>query len=431
MKCIGGTGNERGNKLARRDLIAALDIGSSKICCFIGRRDGDDRVQITGIGHQASRGVKGGAIVDMDAAEEAIKATVHAAERMAGETARDVVVGIAGGQPASRLIDVQIGVNGGPVRDADLRRLLYGGLPEAEPDRALLHAIPVGYSIDGSNGIRDPRGMHGQTLAVHVHQVTAAVSAVRNVTTCVERCHLNVGEVVANPYAAGLAALVSDETELGVTVIDMGGGATSLAVFVEGSPVFTDCVPVGGIHVTNDIARGLATPLAHAERLKALHGSALPSPSDDRETVVAPQIGEEEGSEPNQVSKSFLVSIIAPRIEETLELVRARLDAGGVSQVAGRRVVLVGGASQLPGVPELAARILDKQVRLGRPAHVGGLAASTNGPAFAACAGLMRYSQEDTGDLRAHAVSRPPAGEGFLARLGPLARVGGWLRENI
>lgn len=417
--------------MARRDLIAALDIGSSKICCFIGRQDGDGRVQISGIGHQASQGVKAGAIVDMDSAEEAIKATVHAAERMAGETVRDVVVGIAGGQPASRLIDVQIGVNGGPVRDADLRRLLYGGMPEAEMDRALLHAIPVGYSIDGSNGIRDPRGMHGQTLAVHVHQVTATVGAVRNVTTCVERCHLNVSEVVANPYAAGLAALVSDETELGVTVIDMGGGATSIAVFVEGSPVFTGCVAVGGIHVTNDIARGLATPLAHAERLKTLYGSASPSPTDDRETVVAPQIGEEEGSEPNQVPKSFLVSIIAPRIEETLELVRARLDAGGASEVAGSRVVLVGGACQLPGVPELAARILNKQVRLGRPAHVGGLAAATNGPAFAACAGLMRYTQEETGDLRAHASPRLLAGEGFLSRFGPLARMGGWLRENL
>ena len=417
--------------MARRDLIAALDIGSSKVCCFIGRLDGDGRVQITGIGHQASQGVKAGAIVDMDAAEEAIMATVHTAERMAGETVRDVVIGMAGGQPASRLIDMQTGVNGGPVRDADLRRLLYGGMPQAEPERTLLHAIPVGYSIDGSNGIRDPRGMHGQTLAVHVHQVTAAASAVRNVTTCVERCHLNVSEVVANPYAAGLAALVSDETELGVTVIDMGGGATSIAVFVDGSPVFTDSVPVGGIHVTNDIARGLATPLAHAERLKTLHGSALPSPSDDRETVIAPQIGEDEGSEPNHVPKSFLVSIVAPRIEETLELVRARLEAGGASQIAGRRVVLVGGACQLPGVPEMAARILDKQVRIGRPAHVGGLAAATNGPAFAACAGLMRYSEEETGDLRAHTAPRPPAGEGFLARLGPLARVGGWLRENL
>ncbi len=411
--------------MARRDLIAALDIGSSKICCFIGRLDGDGHVQISGIGHHASQGVKAGAIVDMDAAEESILAAVNSAERLAGETIHDVVVGLAGGQPSSRLVDMQTGVNGGPVRDVDLRRLLYGGMPDAGAERTLLHAIPVGYSIDGSNGIRDPRGMHGQVLAVHVHQVTAAAGAVRNITTCVERCHLNVSEIVANPYAAGLAALVRDETELGVTVIDMGGGTTSIAVFVEGSPVFTDCVPVGGIHVTNDIARGLATPLAHAERLKTLHGSALPSPSDDRESVIAPQIGEEDGAEPNHVPKSYLVSVIAPRIEETLELARQRLEEGGVSHIAGRRVVLVGGASQLPGVPELAARILDKQVRIGRPAEISGLAASTNGPAFAACAGLMRYSEEQTGDLRAHATPRPPVGEGLLAR------VGGWLRENL
>jgi len=417
--------------VARRDLIAALDIGSSKICCFVGRLDGDDRVQITGIGHQASQGIKAGAIVDMDAAAAAITAAVHTAERMAGETVHDVIVGMAGGMPASRLVDIQVGVHGGPVADKDLRRLLYGGMPEVEAERTLLHAIPVGYSIDGSNGIRDPRGMHGQTLAVHIHQVTAATSAVRNVTTCVERCHLHVKEIVANPFAAGLAALVSDEAELGATVIDMGGGATSITVFVEGSPVFTDSVPVGGIHVTNDIARGLATPLAHAERLKTLHGSALPSPSDDRETVIAPQIGEEDGGEPNHVPKSFLISIVRPRIEETLELVRARLESGGAEQVAGRRVVLVGGASQLSGVPELAARVLNKQVRLGRPTLVNGLAAATDGPAFAACAGLMRYSEEETGDLRAHAAPRPPVAEGFLARFGPLARVGGWLRENL
>ncbi|MDH3229185.1 MAG: cell division protein FtsA, partial [Alphaproteobacteria bacterium] len=320
---------------------------------------------------------------------------------------------------------------GGPVRDSDLRRLLYNGTPETEPNRVLLHAIPVGYSIDGSNGIHDPRGLHGHTLAVHVHEITASATAIRNVTTCVERCHLNVSDVVANPYAAGLATLVPDEMELGVTVIDMGGGATSFAVFLDGSPVFTGSVPVGGTHVTNDIARGLATPLTHAERLKTLYGSALPSPSDERETIIAPQVGEALGSTGNQVPKSFLVSIVAPRIEEILELVRAELEAVGASRIAGRRVVLTGGACQLPGVPELAVRLLDKQIRIASPAGFGGLAAATSGPAFAACAGLLRFATEDTVDLRNHAGYRAPAADGLLACLGPLSRIGGWFRENL
>ena len=417
--------------MARNGLTAALDIGTSKICCLIGLPGDGESIRVAGIGHHVSRGVKSGTIVDMGAAEESITAAVLAAERMAGETVRDVVVGVAGGQPSSRLIDIQTGLNGGPVRDADLRRLLYGGTPETEPHRVLLHAIPVGYSIDGANGIHDPRGLHGHTLAVHVHEVTASANAIRNITTCVERCHLNVSDVVANSYAAGLATLVPDEMDLGVTVIDMGGGATSFAVFLDGSPVFTGSVPVGGTHVTNDIARGLATPLAHAERLKTLYGSALPSPSDERDTIVAPQVGEEPDSTVNHVPKSFLVSIVAPRIEEILELVRAELEVVGASRIAGRRVVLTGGACQLPGVPELAARLLDKQIRIGCPAGFGALAAATSGPAFAACAGLLRFATKDTGDLRNHAGYRAPAGDGLLSRLGPLGRIGGWLRENL
>lgn len=417
--------------MARNGLTAAIDIGSSKICCFIGAPEDGERIRLAGIGHHVSRGVKSGAIVDMDAAEESITAAVHTAERMAGETVREVVVGVAGGRPSSRLIDMQTGLNGGPVRDADLRRLLYNGTPETAADRVLLHAIPVGYSIDGSNGIQDPRGMHGDVLAVHVHEITASAAAVRNITTCVERCHLNVSNVVTNAYAAALAVLVPDEMELGVTVIDMGGGATTFTVFMEGSPVLAGSVPVGGNHVTNDIARGLATPLAHAERLKTLHGSALPSPSDERETVVAPQVGEEPGTSENHVPKSFLVSIIAPRVEETLELVRAELDAAGAGHMAGRRVVLTGGASQLPGVPELAAQLLDKQVRIGSPTGFGAMAAATSGPAFSACAGMLRFAARETGDLRNHASYRAPAMDGFLSRLGPLGRIGGWLRENL
>jgi cell division protein FtsA len=201
--------------------------------------------------------------------------------------------------------------------------------------------------------------------------------------------------LVVSPYAAGLSCLVEDETNLGVTVIDMGGGTTTIGVFVGGNLIFTDSVPVGGGHVTNDIARGLSTPLAHAERLKALFGSAIASTLDEREIIAVPQIGEEEDGHANHVPKSMLVNIIAPRIEETFEMVRNRLEAGGSDKLAGRRVVLTGGACQLHGVKELAGLILDKQVRIGRPLRVKGLAESTHGPAYSTAAGLLHFAMSE------------------------------------
>ena len=207
--------------------------------------------------------------------------------------------------------------------------------------------------------------------------------------------HLELEALVVSPYAAGLSCLVEDEVGLGVTVIDMGGGTTTIGVFFDGNLVFADSVPVGGGHVTNDIARGLSTPIAHAERMKTLFGSAISASTDEREMIAVPQIGEEEEGHVNHVPKSLLVGIIAPRIEETFELVRDRLEESGFDKLAGRRVVLTGGACQLHGVRELAALILDKQVRIGRPMRVAGLAEATQGPAFSPTAGLLHFAMSE------------------------------------
>ncbi|MHA1568104.1 MAG: cell division protein FtsA, partial [Alphaproteobacteria bacterium] len=225
--------------------------------------------------------------------------------------------------------------------------------------------------------------------------------------------------------AAGLASLVDDEIELGVTVVDMGGGTTTMAVFRGGHAVHTDWVPVGGTHVTGDIARGLSTPLAHAERMKTLYGSAIASPSDDREIIDVPMIGEETRAEPNHVPRSMLNRIIQPRLEETFEMVRERLNVPEVARLAGRRVILTGGASQLQGVRELAALILEKQVRMGRPRHIDGLPDSAAGPAFSTCAGLLIYAARSQLDARAWANM---SASGPLGRLG---RLGHWLRESF
>ena len=410
----------------RKGLIAALDIGSSKICCLIAQIEESGRAAVVGIGHQLSRGVKSGAIIDMDEAELAILTAVHAAEKMSAETIDEVMVNLSGGYPASQTVGVEVAIAGHEVGDSDLRRVLeHGRGIDVGPDRQVIHSIPVGYAIDGNRGIRDPRGMYGDRLGVSMHIVTAAAGAARNIATCVNRCHLEVAALVVSPYASGLATLVEDEMDLGVTVIDMGGGTTSIAVFFDGQVVFTDSVAIGGNHVTSDIARGLSTPLAHAERMKTLYGSALTSPSDERELINVPQIGEDGSGTSNQVAKSILVGIIQPRLEETFELVRARLEASGFDKLAGRRVVLTGGAAQLTGARELAQLVLDKQVRMGRPIRISGLAESTAGPAFSTAAGLIAYA------IRREAELRPQLRPERAPSQSLFDRVGGWLRENF
>jgi len=405
----------------RGSLIAALDIGTTKVCCFIARVE-PERPQVVGIGHQISRGLRNGTIVDLESAGASVAGAVHAAEEMAGETIQHVVTNLSGGFSASRIIKVEIGVTGREIADNELQRVLEQGYLLREPgDRQIIHSVPVGFSIDDSRGIRDPRGMFGERLGVNMNVVAAKGANVRNHSAAIGRSHLEVEALVVSPYAAGLACLVEDEIGLGVTVIDMGGGTTTIGVFFDGNLIFADSVPVGGGHVTNDIARGLSTPVAHAERMKTLFGTAISASTDEREMIAVPQIGEEEDGQVNHVPKSLLVGIIAPRIEETFELVRDRLEASGFDKIAGRRVVLTGGAAQLHGVREFAGLILDKQIRIGRPLRVAGLAEATAGPAFSAAVGLLHFALSERAE---------PARIG-RARAGIFGRFGHWLKENI
>ena len=409
----------------RDGVIAALDVGTSKVCCFIALVE-DDGLRVVGIGHQVSQGVRSGAVVDMEAAEASISAAVHAAEQMAGQRIHDVYLGFSAGEPASRSVAVEVALNGHEIGDSDLRRALNQGRDRCNGGaREIVHTIPGSYAIDGNRGIHDPRGMYGERLGVNVHVITAAPGPMRNLKTCVARCHLGVAECVVSPYASGLASLVDDERRLGATVIDIGGGTTGVAVFAEGDAIHTDVVPIGGNHITNDIARGLATPIDHAERMKALFGSAMHSPADERETIDVRRVGEGDDAGANPVPRSHLVSIIRPRIEETFELVRSRLEASGFDKSAGRRLVLTGGASQLQGVRDLAAQIFDKQVRLGRPLDISGLAEATAGPAFSTCAGLLVYALKRRPEM-------PPRELTTQERAGAhLGRIGQWLRENL
>ena len=343
---------------------------------------------------------------------------------MCGEQVREVIVGVSGGSPASHTQTLEVGIGHHEIGERDVRRVQqHIHLPAETADRDIIHSEAIGYTVDGTS-VRDARGMFGDRLGVDVHLVTAASGSMRNLQVCVRRAHLEIADRVVAGHAAGLSSLVADERDLGVTLIDMGGGTTSIAVFYEGNLVHVDSIPVGGDHVTRDIARGLATPLAHAERMKTQIGRAVAKPNDEYDIIDAPVIGEEDRTQPNHIPRSILVGIIRPRIEETFELVRSRLEASGVDKLAGGRAVLVGGACQLDGVSDVASAILNKKVRVGAPLRLAGLADSTGGPAFSAAAGLLSYALLH----HAPAQSQPTVVEAPSTRIG---RIGSWIRENF
>jgi cell division protein FtsA len=305
--------------------------------------------------------------------------------------------------------------------------LVAGSHHSLRDGRAVLHSLPVGYSIDGVNGIRDPRGMVGSRFGVDMHVATTEIAAARNLILAAERCHLEVEAMAASPYVAGLAVLADDEADLGATVVDMGAGTTTMAVFADGRLVHVDGFTVGGLHVTMDIARGLTTTIADAERLKTLFGAALSGPSDDRDMVTLSPADADPRDPPRLTPRAQLVRIIRPRVEEILEMVRDKLHASPFAADPRGRVILVGGASQLTGLADLATNILGRQVRIGRPLGIGGLTDATKGPAFAAAAGLLVYPQfaylEHCEPRRTRQL--------MTGTDGYFSRVGRWLREGF
>jgi cell division protein FtsA len=384
---------DRHHSRKRGGLIAALDVGSSKVCCAIAQVQGKGNFEILGIGQQLSSGVKSGVVIDMEEVVTSIVNAVHTAEKMAGVTIRDVIVSINGTHFKSVNLAVEMNVSGHPINDADVRRvLLQAKATQEDPSFQALHTVPTAYALDGAKGIRDPRGMYGDRLWVSIYTLFGKSSPLYNLSTCVARSHLEVANFVAAPYASGLACLVEDEMELGVILIDMGGSTTSFAVFYEGQLRHAECIPIGGSHVTMDIARGFSTTLTNAERFKTLYGSAIPSAADDREIMTIPLVGEKRGEGVNQMPRSALVSVIRPRIEETFEYVRKRLLKVHFGALTGQRVVLTGGASQLAGVREVASMILGKSIRLGKPLHLG-FSELSQDPSFSTCTGLLSYGQ--------------------------------------
>ena len=421
----------------RSAVVASLDIGTSKIVCLIARlepqapqdvlRRRSHGVRILGFAHTAASGMKAGAVVDLVEAEEMVRQAIDIAESMAGVQIESVVASLSGGRLGSERFIANIEL-GGAVADGEIARVLAAASRHAvRGGRAVLHSLPIGYTLDAVTGIRDPRGMLGHTFGVDMHMVTADVATVRNLMLAVERSHLSTEAMVASPYVAGLAALADDEADLGAACIDMGAGTTTMAVFSGGRFVHADGFALGGQHVTMDLARGLNTRIADAERIKAIYGSVLSGGSDERDMITVPPVSDDEREAPQFVSRAQIVRIIKPRVEEILEMVRDRLKASPFAAEPRARVVLTGGASQLAGIADLASRMLQRPVRIGRPLGVAGLPEAAKGPAFAVAAGLLVYPQA------AHLEHFEPRKTRQLmtGTGGYMARVGQWLRESF
>jgi cell division protein FtsA len=410
-------------------IVGLLDIGTSKVACIIAALDAPERtgesrrVRVLGIGHLRSRGLKAGVITDLAEAETTVRAAIAQAERMAHLTLEEVFVSVSCGRLQSSNFAASVDITGGVVRADDIERLMTGGHAFAEREgRTLIHLNRLGFRVDGAAGSHDPRGMAASRLAADLHTVAADEAPVRNLMLVVERCYLNVRALIATPYASALAATSEDERRLGVTCIDIGGGTATVAAFYDGHFIHAATIPVGGHHITLDIAQALQTPLAEAERIKTLYGTIVVAQSDEYETFSYALAGEEEGAR-GQATKAQLAGIIRPRVAGILGMVRERLDKAGVSAFAGERVVLTGGASNLVGLGEFAANTLGRPARVSMPQPSAGLPQNVSSPAFSTVAGLLAVAASGSGEVSG-LRDREALGGGYFERVGEWLKTG-------
>ncbi|MEO0467051.1 MAG: cell division protein FtsA [Pseudomonadota bacterium] len=414
------------------ELIAALDIGASKITCLIGKADAKQAAGfvLVGGGSHQSRGFSGGTITDMEALERAVRLAVEDAERQAGQRISKVRLGITGPKICSHLVAANLNQSGRQVTARDMRRVQAKALAKLDQkDRDLLVVYPVAYRMDDQDGVREPAGMVADKLGVLLNIVTAPPTLVRNLVECVSRAHLSVERLVPSAVASGYGTLIEDERDNGAICIDMGASTTAVSVFLNGAPAGLDLVPAGGGHVTSDLAQGLGTTFAAAEKMKTLHGHADATAPGLAERVECPRLGDDGRLNAIRMPRARLNDIIAPRIEEVFELIGQGLATSKLAPVMPRRVVLTGGASLIAGVREVASTILDMPVRLGRPVHAEILGDSLASPAFSTVSGLLTYDLSGSPATAWAGAVRSNLGAG-----GPNGRVNKtwtWLKENF
>ncbi|MDP5217818.1 cell division protein FtsA [Ruegeria sp. 2205SS24-7] len=392
----------------QRGVVAILDVGSSKIACLVLRFDGTGKLaddgsigsmagqtgfRVIGAATTRSRGVQFGEITAMQETERAIRTALQAAQKMAEIRVDHVIACFSGANPRSYGLDAEVELDTQEVTEAEIGRVLNAcEVPDYGADREVLHAQPVNFALDHRSGLIDPRGQLGQSLSVDMHMLTVDGTAIQNLVRCIKRCDLELAGIANSAYVSGISSLVEDEQELGAACIDMGGGTTSVSIFMKKHMIYADCVRMGGDHVTGDISMALGVPAANAERIKTFSGGVHATGADDRDMI---DIGGETGDwehDRRSVSRAELIGIMRPRVEEILEEVRARLDAAGFDHLPSQQIVLTGGASQVMGLDGLASRILGQRVRLGRPLRVHGLPQSATGSGFSSAVGLSLFA---------------------------------------
>jgi cell division protein FtsA len=424
----------------KRKIVTGLDIGTTKICALIAEIGGENNIEIIGIGLAPSNGLRKGIVVDIDKTSHAIKSAIQKAERMAGQKVDSAYVGIAGSHIKSINSHGVVAVTGEEkeIKESDIKRVIDAAriIPvSAEED--ILHVLPREFIVDGSPGIQDPLGMSGVRLEVETHIIKGASTSIQNLVKSVLRAGLSVDEVVLEPLASSQAVLSEDEKELGAVLVDIGGGTTDVIVFHEGSIAHTSVLPVGGNHVSNDIAVGLRTPVSEAEKIKIMHGSVLPQEIDEAEKI---DVLAASGKERKKLSRKLLCQVIEPRMSEMFKLVKRELDSAGSADLTPAGLILTGGASLLEGSERLASDITELPVRIGEPDYVSGLSNVIDNPVyikkgdtipraiFSTAVGLVEFALEN-GDAKNSNVSSNRTNNSKEIVSGFFAKLKNWFSE--
>jgi cell division protein FtsA len=406
---------------SEQPLIAALDIGSSKVSALICTRDGDGRLRVLGTGQRESRGVKRGYITDMVASEASVREAVELAERMAAVTIDEVWASYGAGGIVSDLANVEVALGGHQIEQADIDQLLAAGRSEIDRGgQVVLHANPALYTIDGVDGVQQPIGLHANKLGVDIHVIAADPAPLRNVDFVIRSAHLGVKAIVASPVAAAVACLTEDERDLGVALVELGAGVTNVSLHVGGMLVGLRSIPLGAKDITDDIASAFAVQRRDAERLKCFYGSAMTSPRDNHEMIEATQIGAEQGGDPIKITRAQLMSVIRQRVEELTAEIEKALKSLGFTGPVGRQVVLTGGGAELKNIADYMQGVLGRSVRVGRPRSLTGLPDAHGGPGFSTLVGLAMIAESGRSDIRDIAIGtrrERKQASGMLGRL--------------
>ena len=397
------------------NMIVGLDIGTSKVVAIVGQITEEGVVEVVGLGSQPSRGMKKGVVVDIEATVRSIQRAVEEAELMAGCQIHSVYAGIAGSHVRSLNSHGIVAIRDREVTQADIDRVIDAAQAVAIPaDQKTLHVLPQEYVVDNQEGVREPVGMSGVRLEAKVHLVTCAVNAVQNIEKCVRRCGLEVEDVILEQLASAHSVLTEDERELGVCIVDIGGGTTDIAIFTEGAIRHTANIPIAGDQVTNDIAMALRTPKQHADEIKIKYACALTQLAGADQTIKVPSVGDRP---PRDLSRQSLAEVVEPRYDELFTLVQGELRRSGYEDMVPAGIVLTGGTSKMEGVVELAEEIFHMPVRVGYPQAVQGMADIVRNPVYATACGLLHYAAQHPGEASRGLLVSGEAGPGWWARL--------------